>query len=89
VVHEGEDTLGADGETEIPEILVVELFAIVDCEFGRDSEAADDVLPEEFLGGLRCYYGYYPSLDPLCEVFNGDEGELEVPLSCRQWANDI
>ena len=48
VVHRGEDTLGADGKAEIPEVLVVELFAVVDCEFGRDSEAADNVLPEEF-----------------------------------------
>ena len=52
VVHRGEDRLGADGKAEIPELLAVELFAVVDCEFGRDSEAADNVLPEEFLGGL-------------------------------------
>jgi hypothetical protein len=43
VVHRGEDRLGADGKAEIPDVLVVELFAIVDCEFGRDSEAADNV----------------------------------------------
>jgi hypothetical protein len=27
--------------------------------------------------------GYCPGLDPLCEVFDDDEGELEVPLSRR------
>jgi hypothetical protein len=52
VVHRGEDRLGADGKAEFPEVLAVELFAVVDYEFGRDSEAANNVLPEEFLGGL-------------------------------------
>jgi hypothetical protein len=89
VVHRGEDMLGADGKVEIPEVLAIELFAVVDCEFGRDSEAADNVLLEEFLSGLRCFCGYCPGLNPLCEIFDGDEGELEVPLSCRQWSNDV
>ena len=89
VVHRGEDRLGADGKAEIPEVLAVELFAIVDGEFGRDSEAADNVLLEEFLCGLRCYGGYCPGLNQLCEIFDGDEGKLEVPLSCRQWSNDV
>jgi hypothetical protein len=62
---------------------------IVDGEFGRDSEAADDVLLEEFLGGLRCYRGDRPDLNPLCEIFNSDEGELEVPLSCGLWSDDV
>jgi hypothetical protein len=81
VVHRGEDMFGADGGAEIPKVLAVELFVVVDCEFGRDSEAADNVLPEEVLSGLRCYCGYYSGLDPLCEIFDGDEGEFEVPLS--------
>jgi hypothetical protein len=89
VVHRGKDRLGADGKAEIPEVLAVELFVVVDYEFGRDSEAADNVLLEEFLSGLRCYCGYCPGLNPLCEIFDGDEGELEVPLSCRQWSNDV
>jgi hypothetical protein len=89
VVHRGEDRLGADGKIEIPEVLAVELFVVVDYEFGRDSEAIDNVLPKEFLDGLWCYCGYSPSLNPLCEIFDGDEGELEVPLSYRQWSNDI
>jgi hypothetical protein len=89
VVHRGEDRLGADAKAEIPEVLAVELFAVVDCEFERDSKAADNVLPEEFLSGLRCYCGYCSSLDPLCEIFDGDEGEFEVPLSRRQWSNDV
>jgi hypothetical protein len=89
VVYRGEDRLGADGTAEFPEVLDVELFDVVDCEFGRDSETADDVLPEEFLGGLRCYCGDCPGLNPLCEIFNGDKGELEVSLSCRQWSNDV
>jgi hypothetical protein len=37
-------------------------------------------LLEEFLGSLRCYRGYCPRLDPLGKIFDGDEGELEVPL---------
>jgi hypothetical protein len=52
VVHRGKDRLGADGKAEIPEVLAVELFVVDDCEFGRDSEAVDNVLPEEFLSGL-------------------------------------
>jgi hypothetical protein len=55
VVHRGEDRLGADGTAEFPEVLAVKLFAVVDGEFGRDSEAADNVLPKEFLGGLQFY----------------------------------
>jgi hypothetical protein len=82
MVYRGEDGLGADGEAEISEVLAVELFAIVDCELGQDSESANNVLLE-LLGGLRCYRGYCPGLDPLCEVFDGDEGELEVPLGRR------
>jgi hypothetical protein len=89
VVYRGEDRLGADGETEIPEVLAVKLFAVVDCEFGRHSEAADNVLLEEILGGLRRYGGYCFGLDPLGEVFNGNEGEFEVPLSRRQRFDNI
>jgi hypothetical protein len=89
VVYRGEDRLGADGTAEFSEVLAVELFAVVDNEFGRESEAAENVLPEEFLGGLRFYHGDCPGLNPLCEIFNGDKGELEVPLSCRQWSNDV
>jgi hypothetical protein len=89
VVYRGEDGLGADGKTEIPEVLALELFALVDCEFRRDSEAANNVLPEEFLCGLRHYGGYCPGLDRLCEIFDGDEGKLEVPLSSRQRSDDV
>jgi hypothetical protein len=52
VVHRGEGKLGADGEAEVPEVLAVKLFAVVDCELGRDSESANNVLPEELLGSL-------------------------------------
>jgi hypothetical protein len=83
MVYRGEDRLGADGEAEISKVLAVKLFAVVDCVLGQDSESANNVLPEELLGGLRCYCGYCPGLDPLCEVFDDDEGELEVPLSRR------
>jgi hypothetical protein len=89
VVHRGEDRLSADGKAKIPEVLAVELFVVVHCEFGRDCGAANNVLPEEFLSGLQCYCGYYHGLNLLCEILDGDEGELEVPLSCRQWSNDV
>jgi hypothetical protein len=49
VVHRGEGKLGADGEAEVPEVLAVKLFAVADCELGRDSESANYVLPEELL----------------------------------------
>jgi hypothetical protein len=51
-VYRGEDRLGADGTAEFPKVLAVELFTVVECEFGRDSKTTDNVLPEEFLGGL-------------------------------------
>jgi hypothetical protein len=89
VIYRGEDRLGADGETEIPEVLAIKLFAVVDCEFGRDSEAAHNILPEELLGALRRYCGYCSGLDPLGEVFNGNKGELKVPLSRRQRSDNI
>jgi hypothetical protein len=81
--------LGADGIAEIPEVLAIELFVIVDCEFEWASEAEDNVLLEDFLSDLRCFCGYCLGLNPLCEIFDGDEGELVVPLSCRQWSNDV
>jgi hypothetical protein len=28
-------------------------------------------------------------LNPLGEIFNGDEGEHEIPLSCGQWSDDV
>jgi hypothetical protein len=56
--------------------LVVELLAVVDREFGQYSEAANNILPEEFLGCLRCDGGYCPRFNPFGEVFNDDEGEL-------------
>jgi hypothetical protein len=83
VVYRGEGKLGADGEAEVPEVLAVKLFVVVDCELGWDAESTNNVLPEELLASLRRYCGYYPGLDPLGEVFDGDEGELEVPLSRR------
>jgi hypothetical protein len=83
VVYRGEGKVGAKGEAEVPEVLAVKLFAIVDCELGRDSESANNVLPEELLGSLRRYCGYCPGFDPLGKIFDGDEGELEVPLSRR------
>jgi hypothetical protein len=73
VVYRGEDRLCADGEAEIPEVLAVKLFTVFDCELRRDSELANNILPEELLGSLRRYCGY-------CD---GDEGEFEVPLSHR------
>jgi hypothetical protein len=60
--------------------MAVKLFVVVNCELGRDSKSANNVLPEEFLGSLRCYRGYYPCLDPLGKILDGDEGELEVSL---------
>jgi hypothetical protein len=89
VVYRGKDRLGADGEAEIPEVLAVKLFAVVDCEFGRGSELADNVLLEELLGDLRCYGGYCSDLDSLGKVLDGNEGKFEVSLSRRQWSDNI
>jgi hypothetical protein len=80
VIYGGEGKLGADGEAEVPEILAVKLFVVVYCELGQDSESANNVLPEELLGSLRRYCGYWPCLDPLGKILDGDEGELEFPL---------
>jgi hypothetical protein len=83
VIHQGEGKLGADGEAGVPEVLAVKLFVIIDYELGRDSEPANNVLPEKLLSSLQRYCGYCPGLDPLGKIFDGDEGELEVPLSRR------
>jgi hypothetical protein len=53
VVHKGEDRLSADGTAECSEVLAVKLFAIVDGEFGRDSEAADNVIVETALASIH------------------------------------
>ena len=76
VVDIGEHCLGADGATEFSEVLVVKLLAVVDCELGWDSEPTDDVLPEEFLRGVRCYCGDWSALDPFGKIFDGNEGEF-------------
>jgi hypothetical protein len=52
VIYRGEGRLGADGEAEIPEVLAVKLFVVVDGELGRDSESTNNDLLEELLGGL-------------------------------------
>jgi hypothetical protein len=80
VIYLGKGKLGANGEAKVPEVLDVKLFAIVDCELRRDSESANNVLPEKFLGSLQRYCGYRPCLDPLGKILDGNEGELEVPL---------
>ena len=69
--------------------MAVELLVVVDCEFGRDSEAANNVLLEEFLGCPRCDGGYCLRLNPFGEIFNGDEGEVEVPLSRGQGPDNV
>jgi hypothetical protein len=69
--------------------LAIKLLVVIDCEFGRDSEAANNNLLEEFLGCLRCYSGYCPRLNPFGEILNGDEGELEVPLSRGQGPDNV
>jgi hypothetical protein len=65
----------------ISEVLVVELLAIIDRQFGWDSEPTYDILPEKFMCCLGCYCGDCSALDPLGEVFDSDEGEFEIPLS--------
>jgi hypothetical protein len=69
--------------------MAVKLFAIVNCELRRDSELADNVLPEKFLCSLRRDCGYCPCLDPLGKILDGNEGELEVSLSRGQWPDNV
>jgi hypothetical protein len=82
VVDRGEHYLRADGVAEFSEVLVVEFLAIIDCQFGWDSEPTYDIMPENFLCCLGCYCGDCYPLDPLGEVFKSDEGEFEISLSC-------
>jgi hypothetical protein len=89
VIYWGEGKHGANGEAEILEVLAVKLLAVVNCEFGRYSEAANNVLPEEFLCSLWCYCGNSPRLDPFVKILDRDEGELEVPLSRGQGPDDV
>jgi hypothetical protein len=69
--------------------LAVKLLAVVNCEFERYSEAANNVLPEEFLCSLCCYCGNNARLDPFGKILDNDEGELEVPLSRGQGLDDV
>jgi hypothetical protein len=76
MVYRGEHCLGADGTAEFSEVLVVKLLAVVDRQLGWDSEPADDVLPEEFVRGLCCYYEDCSAFDPFGKIFDDDEGEF-------------
>ena len=76
VVHRGEHCLGADGDAEFSEVLVVKLLVVVDFQLEWDSEPADNVLLKEFLRGLCCYCGDCSALDPFGKIFDGDEGEF-------------
>jgi hypothetical protein len=82
VVDRGEHCLRADGITEFSEVLVVKLLAIIDCQFGWDSEPTYGILPKKIMCCLGCYCGGCSALDPLGEVFDSDEGEFEISLSC-------
>jgi hypothetical protein len=47
VVDRGEHCLRADGITEFSEVLVVKLLAVIDCQFGWDSEPTYGILPKK------------------------------------------
>jgi hypothetical protein len=55
VVDRCEDYLRADGVAKFPEVLIVELFTIINCQLLRDFESTNNVLPEELLRYLRRY----------------------------------
>ena len=67
----------------------IKLCSIVHSYSLRHAEAINNVLLEEFLGSFRRYCGYCPCLDPLGKILDGDEGELEVPLSRGQGPDNV
>ena len=64
---------------EVFECVVVELFPIVRDEDSRDTEAANDVFPDEALDILLSDSGQGFCLDPLSEIVNPYNDELELP----------
>jgi hypothetical protein len=66
---------------EVLEHVIVELLDIVDGNFSRDTVAADDVLPEEFLDGCGAYVYDGFCINPLCKVLNYYDSEGVVALS--------
>src|SRR6185312_9530328 len=85
VVDRGEAQVGAKLSGKLPESCTVELLAIVHCNLLRDPEAADDVLPKEFLQGSCCDVPERFGLHPFGEVLYRHNGVLVVSWSCKQW----
>ena len=81
--------LRADLITEFLESFGIKLCSVVHSYSLRYAEATNNVLPEEFLGSLRCYCRNSPCLDPFGEVFDSDEGELKVSLSGGQGPDNV
>jgi hypothetical protein len=51
MVHEHEAKLCSDRTTVLPEILAIELLAVVHGELSGHSKSTDDLLPKEFFDG--------------------------------------
>ena len=60
VVHQSEAQLGSQLRTEFSESGVVKLFAVVNSDLLQDTEAAYNILPENFL--QHCSYNISKSL---------------------------
>ena len=75
--------------TELSECCAVKLFAIVYNDFFGYTEAAYNVLPEEFLQSGGCDIAESFGFDPLRKVLHGDCHILEVAWSYWQGSYNI
>jgi hypothetical protein len=89
VVYRCEGDLRPNPMAEILEHSTIKILGIVDHDLLWNSVATDDVLPEEFLNGGRCYVGNRLCFNPLCEVLHCDYSESILFLCSCKFTNDV
>jgi hypothetical protein len=81
MVDRSEGDLCSDLMIEILEHVIVKLLGIINGDFSWDTIVVDDLFPEKFFDGCGAYVCDRLCHDPLCEIFNCDNGESVVALS--------
>jgi len=84
-VHDSNELSLASKSDEVVRCLnSVELPSVIEDHCVRDTEAGDDVLPNEFTYFNGSDGSHYFSLDPLCEVIYSDKKVLALPCGLRE-----
>jgi hypothetical protein len=89
VVYRCEGDLRPNPMAKILEHSTIKILGVVDHDLLWNSVATDDVLPEEFLNGGRCYVGNRLCFNPLCEVLHRDYSESILSLCWCKFTNDV